>query len=119
MKALAILAVVGALAAPAVTFAQTTSAPLTRAQVRAELIQLEQAGYRPSAGDDANYPSDILAAEAKVAAENNAQQTNDAMGGVPLGSSSASGARMPMSTSGAKPSACVGPASFCNLYFGS
>ena len=44
MKALAILAVVGALAAPAVTFAQTTSAPLTRAQVRAELIQLEQAG---------------------------------------------------------------------------
>ncbi|GAB7548298.1 DUF4148 domain-containing protein [Cupriavidus sp. CuC1] len=58
-----------ALAAPALSFAQSEQAPLTRAEVRADLIRLEQAGYQPSRGDDATYPKDIQAAEAKVAAE--------------------------------------------------
>lgn len=54
-------------------FAQSdTQAPLTRAQVRAELQQLEQAGYSPSTGEDINYPQDIQAAEARVAARNGA-----------------------------------------------
>jgi hypothetical protein len=38
--------VAAALAAPVAVFAQNT-APLTRAQVRAELIELEKAGYNP------------------------------------------------------------------------
>ena len=57
-----------ALAAPALSFAQSEQAPLTRAEVRADLIRLEQAGYQPGRGDDATYPRDIQAAEAKVAA---------------------------------------------------
>jgi hypothetical protein len=60
---LAMLAVV--LTAPAVSFAQDTTDQLTRAQVRADLVQLENAGYRPVA-QDAYYPADIQAAEARV-----------------------------------------------------
>lgn len=56
------------LAAPAVSFAQE-SQPLTRAQVRAELVQLEQAGYRPSVSSP-YYPADMQAAQAKVAQQN-------------------------------------------------
>ena len=59
--------------APALSFAQnvdTQQAPKTRAEVRAELIQLEQAGYNPAEMNDANYPADIQAAEARVAQQN-------------------------------------------------
>jgi hypothetical protein len=72
-----------ALAAPLASFAQSNQ-PLTRAQVRAELVQLEKAGYSPGASADAYYPRDIQAAEARVAAQNDA--TND-VGGAPGGSS--------------------------------
>ncbi|CAN0628152.1 conserved exported protein of unknown function [Burkholderia multivorans] len=58
--------VAAALAAPVAVFAQNT-APLTRAQVRAELIELEKAGYNPAVGEDPHYPDDIQAAEARVA----------------------------------------------------
>jgi hypothetical protein len=58
-----------AIAAPVASFAQS-SQPLTRAQVREQLVQLEQAGYRPSLGNDPDYPADVQAAEARVAAEN-------------------------------------------------
>ncbi|EHP44634.1 hypothetical protein OR16_01350 [Cupriavidus basilensis OR16] len=58
-----------ALVVPALSFAQSVQAPVTRAEVRADLIRLEQAGYRPAHGDNATYPQDIQAAEAKVAAE--------------------------------------------------
>lgn len=72
IKAVAIAAV---LAAPVLSFAQTNQ-PLTRAQVRNELIQLEKAGYNPSIANDENYPADIQAAEARVAAEKGAAQAN-------------------------------------------
>lgn len=55
-------------AAPAVSFAQSNQ-PVTRAQVRAELVQLEQVGYQPG-NHDTQYPSDIQAAEARVAGRN-------------------------------------------------
>jgi hypothetical protein len=54
-------------AAPVVSFAQSYE-PVTRAQVRAELIELEQVGYDPSRGEDVHYPDDIQAALARVAA---------------------------------------------------
>ncbi|RQS68210.1 DUF4148 domain-containing protein [Burkholderia sp. Bp8963] len=41
-----------------------TSGQVTRAQVRAELAQLEQAGYRPSPEEP--YPAQLEAAEARV-----------------------------------------------------
>ena len=53
------------LAAPALSFAQE-SQPVTRAQVRAELVQLEKAGYRPGLSSP-YYPEDLQAAQAKVA----------------------------------------------------
>ena len=62
IKAAALAAV---LVVPAVSFAQSNQ-PLTRAEVRGQLEQLERAGYRPSA-NDLYYPDDIQAAEARVA----------------------------------------------------
>jgi hypothetical protein len=74
------IVLVSALAAPVVSFAQS-NAPVTRAQVRAELVQLQNAGYR---GDDqVHYPERIQAAEARVAAQNGASSS---VGGVVSGS---------------------------------
>jgi hypothetical protein len=61
------VALVLAVAAPAVSFSQT-SQPLTRAQVKAELVQLEKAGYNPAQSGDTAYPANIQAAEARVQA---------------------------------------------------
>jgi len=59
------------LAAPVASYAQATNAPVTRAQVKAELAELEQAGYNP--GDWYNYPGNLQAAEQRVAAKHAAQ----------------------------------------------
>jgi len=64
-------------AAPALAFAQADASgntPVTRAQVKSELIQLEQAGYNPATSDDASYPHDIQAAEARVAQQQGVAQ---------------------------------------------
>jgi hypothetical protein len=108
--------VLGTLAAPALSFAQSNTGPVTRAQVRAELMQLEQAGYNISAGEDSNYPASIQAAEAKIAAGLNAQQAAGAVGGVASGGVSESGG--PVQAPRVAASNCVGPASFCTPYFG-
>ncbi|MGA7777122.1 MAG: DUF4148 domain-containing protein [Paraburkholderia sp.] len=71
IKAVA-LAVV--LVAPVVSFAQSNE-PLTRAQVRDQLIQVEKAGYNPATSNDYDYPANIQAAEARVAAEHADAQT--------------------------------------------
>ena len=77
------------LAAPVASFAQSEQ-PLTRAEVRAQLKQIEQAGYNPAVATDATYPADIQAAEARVAAQN-------ATGyGSPATSSSQAGSNAPM-----------------------
>ncbi|MGA7780502.1 MAG: DUF4148 domain-containing protein [Paraburkholderia sp.] len=100
IKAVA-LAVV--LAAPVASFAQANQ-PVTRAQVKAELVQLEAAGYNPGrSGRDPYYPADLQAAEARVAAENG---STSGVGGV-VGGSSQSGA--------VAVSAATGPRS---VYFG-
>lgn len=92
MKSLICLTLaVSVLAGPASAFAQTTSGSLTRAQVRAELVRLEQTGYSPSTGEDPNYPADIQAAEAKIAAQDRAQLAANAVGGVAQGGTSQTG----------------------------
>lgn len=106
----------GILASPALSFAQSSTAPVTRAQVRAELVRLEQAGYNISAGEDAHYPADIQAAEAKIATDANAQQAAGGVGGVATGGRSEAGA--PVRVAHAMQPACVGPAGFCTPYFG-
>jgi hypothetical protein len=62
------------LAAPIAAFAQSNQ-PVTRAQVRAELVQLEKAGYNPAA-DRYDYPVNIQAAQARVNAQNGAANTS-------------------------------------------
>jgi hypothetical protein len=63
-----------ALAAPAFAFAQSNG-PVTRAQVKAELVQLEKAGYS-TGGENVNYPQDIQAAEQKVWAQQGVAATS-------------------------------------------
>lgn len=126
MKKLAMLALtLGAVVSSTVTFAQSAPVPLTRAQVRADLIRLEQAGYNPSANDDATYPADIQAAEAKVSAQDaerqaatpRQQNSDSGMGAAMTGTSDAG--HLKKETTPSDPSTCVGPVSFCNIFFGS
>ncbi|MFP3563526.1 DUF4148 domain-containing protein [Paraburkholderia sp. SIMBA_030] len=109
IKAVAIAVV---LAAPVASFAQSSQQPVTRAQVRNELIQLERAGYNPALSNDTNYPADIQAAERRVQAQNPAvAQTQE-----PVADTSGYGAPMSGSTqSGAAAQLHGGPKS---VYFG-
>lgn len=94
IKAIAIAAV---LAAPVASFAQSSQQPVTRAEVRNQLIQLEQAGYNPAISNDPNYPSDVQAAERRVEAQNppvaqTQEPVADTSGyGAPMSGSSQSG----------------------------
>ncbi|KWB77685.1 hypothetical protein WL40_33175 [Burkholderia ubonensis] len=58
-----------ALTNSAASFAQPAPAPLTRAEVFADLVRVEQAGYQPAVANDPHYPDDIQVAEAKITAE--------------------------------------------------
>jgi opacity protein-like surface antigen len=86
--------VAAALAAPVASFAQSNQ-PVTRAQVRAELVQLEKAGYNPI-GDSINYPANIQAAQARVDAEHGTAQAATSGYGSPAVGTSQSG--RPLST---------------------
>lgn len=86
------IAIIGILLTPLASFAQTT-APLTRAQVRAQYVQLEKAGYNPARRDDATYPADIQAAEARVAAQEPAGELAVSGMGSSTGSTSQAGER--------------------------
>ena len=57
-----------ALTLPVAAFAQQSTAGVTRAQVRHELVQIEKAGYNPSLRHETSYPTDIQAATAKLQA---------------------------------------------------
>jgi hypothetical protein len=87
-----------AIAAPVASFAQSNQ-PVSRAEVRAQLVQLEKAGYNPSAGSDPYYPADIQAAEARVAQAQGTATTD--VGGVTTGAS-ASGHVAAVANDGAK-----------------
>lgn len=67
------------LSVPVLAFAQQSDTGLTRAQVRAELIQVEKAGYYPSRVSP-RYPADIQAALAKIRAANNATHSASIQG---------------------------------------
>jgi len=69
MKSRFLAALVIAASVTSPVFAGTDTSGLTRAQVRAELAQLRAAGYDQSRGEDANYPAEIQAAEARLAAQ--------------------------------------------------
>jgi len=72
-EAFAALIVTCALGIPTVASARAdNNSELTRADVRVDLIRVEQAGYRPGQSEDLNYPEDIQTAEKKVWAEQSA-----------------------------------------------
>ncbi|CAH2798235.1 MAG: FIG00455304: hypothetical protein [uncultured Paraburkholderia sp.] len=91
MKTLISAAVIAA--ALVASFAQSNQ-PVTRAQVRAELVQLEKAGYNP-ASDRIDYPANLQAAQARVNAENGTAQASaqvaDSGYGAPIAGSSQAG----------------------------
>lgn len=55
---------------------------MSRAEVRADLVRLEHAGYRPT-GSDLSYPLDIKVAGAKVAAQDHSSEASS-IGGAPM-----------------------------------
>jgi hypothetical protein len=81
------------LAVPGLAFAQSNQ-PVTRAEVNAQLVQVEQANpsHALFADSNASYPADAQAAEAKVSAQNGAAATS--FGGT-AESTSGSGAAIP------------------------
>jgi hypothetical protein len=100
------------LGAPVLSFAQS-NAPLTRAEVRAALVRLERAGYSPST-DDIDYPADIQAAEAKIAAQDDQKLSYQTVGSLAQNSSTASGAALKTAMN----INCADPGRFCDTYFG-
>jgi hypothetical protein len=128
------VALAAAIAAPGVSFAQSEQ-PVTRAQVKAELQQLEQAGYSLSNAVDTQYPADIQAAEAKIAAQDSQQAGNSDVGGATTNAAAQDSQQAGINDVGGttvgtsasdnvqhvsklSPSSCVGPSSYCNLFFG-
>ncbi|MFT4069962.1 DUF4148 domain-containing protein [Paraburkholderia sp.] len=98
MKLVQSLIVAALVAAPVASFAQSQSQhALTRAEVRAELVQLQKAGYNP-ASDNTQYPQNIEAAQARINAGNDAAL--GAYGGVAK-DKSAAGSRAPMNRAAA------------------
>ncbi|MFL9886577.1 DUF4148 domain-containing protein [Paraburkholderia agricolaris] len=81
--------VAAALVAPVASFAQSNQ-PLTRADVRAQLVQLEKAGYNPI-GDHVDYPANLQAAQARVDAQNGTAQAVNSGYGAPMAGTSQAG----------------------------
>ncbi|AJY09930.1 DUF4148 domain-containing protein [Burkholderia dolosa] len=96
MKTARILAVAVLASLPALSFADTGRG-VTRADVRAELIRLERAGYNP-ASSDAHYPDDVAAALQVVRSDQNgpskSQGDNVADASAPAGRAAARGTRV-------------------------
>jgi uncharacterized protein DUF4148 len=87
IQAVALAAVI---ASPVAALAQSEQ-PVTRAEVKAQVQQLEQAGYNPAAARDPQYPADIQAAEARVSAQNAKGQGATSGYGSSMGGSSQAG----------------------------
>ncbi|RKF46689.1 DUF4148 domain-containing protein [Paraburkholderia fungorum] len=81
--------VAAALVAPVASFAQSNQ-PLTRADVRSQLVQLEKAGYNPI-GDHVDYPANLQAAQARVDAQNGTAQAVNSGYGAPMAGTSQAG----------------------------
>ena len=113
MKKLALLTVsIAALASTALAssaFAQEK----TRAEVRQELIQAEQNGSQFVT--DTSYPEVAPIYQQQVAHQKAAQESE----GAGMAGRHAAGTRMPVTGANTGMSTCVGPVSYCSVYFGS
>ena len=72
-----VVAVAAAMVIPALSQAQSNQ-PVTRAQVREQLVQLENVGYNP--GLDEDYPREVQHALKLVARQNKGLYSPDAAG---------------------------------------
>lgn len=66
MKTQLIAALLVAVSAAVVAPANANESTVTRAQVRAELAALQQAGYLPNRPNDPNYPDNLQAALRRI-----------------------------------------------------
>ncbi|WP_072441087.1 MULTISPECIES: DUF4148 domain-containing protein [Burkholderia] len=66
MKTQLIAALLVAVSAAVVAPANASESTVTRAQVRAELAALQQAGYLPNRPNDPNYPDNLQAALSRI-----------------------------------------------------
>ncbi|WP_343726740.1 DUF4148 domain-containing protein [Burkholderia seminalis] len=66
MKTQLIAALLVAVSASAAAPAFASESTVTRAQVRAELVALQTAGYLPNRPNDPNYPDNIQAALSRI-----------------------------------------------------
>ncbi|MDN7544977.1 DUF4148 domain-containing protein [Burkholderia cenocepacia] len=66
MKTRLIAALLVAVSASAAAPAFADEAVVSRAEVRAEFVQLAQAGYRPGRANDPHYPDDLQAALTRI-----------------------------------------------------
>ncbi|RQV04777.1 DUF4148 domain-containing protein [Burkholderia cenocepacia] len=72
---------------------------VTRAQVRAELAALQQAGYQPNRPNDPNYPTNIQAALKRIRDDGAVAADMQAAGyGSDAGGATQSGSRNPLRT---------------------
>ncbi|WP_250534547.1 DUF4148 domain-containing protein [Caballeronia sp. AZ10_KS36] len=85
------IVIASALAAPAFAHAGENGA-LTRAEVKAQLVELQRAGYNPSS-DRTTYPAAIQAAEARIQAAQGVAATS--FGGSADGASASGRANRP------------------------
>lgn len=86
---------------------------MTGVQVRQELIEAESNGLNPVT--DASHP-DVAPISEQQAAGLKQQKDEGGTGGAMTGGSDAGHIKREMSPS--YPPACVGPVSFCDIYFG-
>lgn len=94
---------------------------LTREQVRQQLIEAQQNGS--AYVTDSSYP-EVSPLYRQQVAQQRVKQAQDSGMGPQMDGSTQSGTRAMPPAASAHPStethdACVGPASFCNIYFGS
>jgi hypothetical protein len=99
------LLIASALAAPTFAFAQS-DAPVTRAEVRAQLSALEKAGYNPATNDN-YYPQGLQAAQQRIDSANGVETQSY---GPSTSGTSASGMRATM--------APASPIEQHSIYFG-
>ncbi|ACC70384.1 DUF4148 domain-containing protein [Paraburkholderia phymatum] len=85
----------------------------TRADVRQELIQAEQDGSQFVT--DASYPDVAPIYQQQVAHRKTGQESE----GAGMSGTHAAGSRLPATGASPSMSSCVGPVSYCSLYFGS
>ncbi|WP_081072164.1 DUF4148 domain-containing protein [Burkholderia cepacia] len=92
---------------------------LTRAEVMAELAELRALGYRSTA-EDPHYPRHIQEMMAKLNEKRMKERAEAGKQGMPEQSQIKNRApTAPAADETSEQNKCVGPASFCNTYFGS